>query len=111
MTIYNWPNVNKKFYGFNKKAKENVILNENLSGRTIGHKINTKSLMTFSCFLKLSKTEEDIFWSWFNDTLNQTAGNFRCDALGSQIYRFVSIPDPQDTNQRSRELSMEIEEV
>lgn len=112
MTIVNWPtNVNQKFYAFNKKAKENVELTENLSGRTVGHKINTKNQMIFSCSLKVSKAEEDIFWNWFNDTLGQTAGYFYCAALGTKLYKFISVPEPQDTNQTHRELSMEIEEA
>ena len=109
-----WPsNINMKFYAGKKTPKENVELTENLSGRVIGHRINTKSLMKISCSIRLSKNEQLIFWDWFNNTICQTSGSFYCSGLGSeeQLYRFTSIPDVQDTEQKYNELSLELEEV
>lgn len=51
------------------------------------------------------------FWDWFNDILGQTAGAFSCGALGDGYYRFIQIPDPEDTDTLNRVLSLELEEV
>jgi len=114
MIAVNWPSaVNTKFYAGKRKAKENIESSENLSGRVIGHKINSKSIMKISVCLTMTKSEQNSFWAWFNNTLCQTSGLFYCAALGSeqQLYRFVSIPEQEDTNQLKNEFSMEIEEA
>ena len=82
-----------------------------LSGRQVSWQINTKKIMTYKMRLKLTKTQLADFWTWFNDTLGQNANAFTCSAIGNGTYRFVSIPSPDDTNQTSRVLTMEIEEV
>ena len=61
--------------------------------------------------LELTKEELALFWTWYNDVLGQNAGAFQCPALGDGVYRFASVPSPEDTDQKSRVLSMEIEEV
>lgn len=113
MIQVNWnSNVNTKFFAFSDKPKDNVELTEYLSGRTVGYQRNTKKIMTFSCSLSLRvKDELPAFWNWFNDELGQTAGAFYCPALGSKLYRFVSVPSPSDTTRTKRTLTMEIEEV
>ncbi len=112
MDVYQWPDgVGTRFFGMNGKPKENVKLTEFLSGRTVGIRNNTKQIMTWTLSLRLTMRELEIFWSWFNDTLGQTAGGFLCPALGPNVYRFTGIPDPQDTDQTARTLKMDIEEV
>lgn len=115
MIAVNWPSqVNTKFFAGKRNAKENVELTENLSGRVVGHKINSKSLMKISVSLRMTKTEQSTFWYWFNNTLCQTSGYFYCSALGSnanQLYRFTSIPEADDTDQKANDFSMEIEEA
>ena len=113
MTVVSWPpEVNQKFFAYNKQPIENTKEFESVSGRKVGYLINTKAIMKFQCSLEVQRhTEEDNFWNWFNYTLGSTAGAFTCAALGTNTYRFVSIPQPQDTNQTSRVLQMEIEEV
>jgi len=112
MVVSNWPNtINKKFFGFNSKPKENTKLTQFISGRTVAYQANTKKIMTYNFSLSLNNTELAAFWTWFNDDLGQTAGAFSCDALGSNNYRFVSIPEPQDTDTNNRVLSLEVEEV
>lgn len=111
MMISTWPNINDKFYSYSAKPKENVVLTENLSGRVVGHKINSKDIMQMSCSIALTKEETKTFWYWFNNILGQTAGCFTCPAIGSNKYRFLSIPEPQDTDQTMTYLSLDIEEV
>lgn len=112
MTITEWSeNVNSKFFGFNERPKENSKTTEYLSGRVTSYNVNTRSVMSFSCSLQLDKTELAIFWTWYNDSLGGLAGCFQCSALGNGVYRFSDIPEPQDTNQQFRVLSMNIEEV
>lgn len=112
MTITAWPeSVNSKFFAFNDKPKENSQITEYLSGRVTGYNHNTRAVMSFSCSLQLTHTELADFWNWYNDELGALAGVFTCPALGVRHYRFAEIPDPQDTNQQFRVLSMQIEEV
>lgn len=118
MIKVNWnSNVNTNFYAYNTKPKNNITITENLSGRAVGYQANTKNIMVIKCSLRLSIQELNIFWSWFNDTLNQMAGSFYCSALDNalgktnQLYRFTSIPEPEDTDLNYRDLSLEIEEV
>lgn len=112
MTITQWSNkVNKRFYGFNEKPKDRAKITEYISGRTTAYNTNTRSVMSFTCSLKLTKKELAFFWEWFNDELGGTAGIFDCSALGNKHYRFTDIPDPQNTEQSRRILSMSIEEV
>lgn len=114
MIQVNFPsNVNTKFFGYKAKPKENVVLSEKLSGRTVGHRANTKDLMTITCSLLLNKTELSAFWEWFNNSLGQTSGAFFCSALGkeNQLYRFTSVPDPQDTDTVYTTLNLELQEI
>lgn len=113
MTLVNWPStVNTKFYAFNEQPKDNTVITENLSGRIVGKQVNTRNIMTYACSLHLErKTELVAFWEWYNDTLGGLSGAFLCSALGDKQYRFTSVPSPQDTNQKYRELSLNIEEV
>lgn len=114
MTVVDWDSehVNSKFFSFNKKPKDNTKKFSSVNGRVIGYCVNTKKLMTFSCRLRLhSKTEEDYFWNWFTDTLGGCSGYFACAALGPGIYCFSDVPDPEDTDQTGRTLSLSIEEV
>lgn len=106
-----WPTtINQKFYAFQENPKENVELSENLSGRIIGHKINSKSIMQYSFTIKFTKSELGAFWAWFNNILGQTSGAFTCSALGSGFFRFTEIPSPEDTNQTYREISCKVEQ-
>lgn len=106
-----WPEtINQKFYAFNENAKENIELSENLSGRIVGHKVNTKSIMQYSFSVKFTKSELGTFWAWFNNILGQTSGAFSCDALGSGFFRFTEIPTPEGTNQTYREISCKVEQ-
>lgn len=112
MNVVNWPsNIPSKFFSGNDKPKANTETTSFLSGRQVSWKINTKKLMTYKVKLELTHEKLALFWTWFNDTLGQNANAFTCSALGSGTYRFVSIPDPEDTDQQTRVLSMEIEEV
>lgn len=112
MNVYTWPNtIPSKFFSGNDKPKKNTETTSFLSGRQVSWQLNTKKLMTLKVKLELTKTELALFWTWYNDVLGQNANAFTCPALGSSTYRFVSIPDPEDTNQKSRVLNMEIEEV
>lgn len=124
MIVVDWPEgVNNKFYGFNERPKDNIELTEMASGRVVGRKLNTRAIMTFSCSLFLEKrTEMRAFWKWYNDELGGTAGAFKCRALDTEQgldvengefrhYRFTETPEPQDTGQQYRAISMTIEEV
>lgn len=112
MNVYTWPStVNTRFFSGNDKPKANTETVSYLSGRQVSYQINTKKLMTFKVKLKVTKAELALFWTWYNDVLGQNANAFTCTALGNSVYRFVSIPDPEDTDQTTRVLSMEIEEV
>lgn len=115
MTRVNWSNnVNTKFYGYSAKPKDNVVLTENLSGRTVGHKANSKDVMQIKCSLLLTAEELSSFWSWFNNTLGQMAGAFYCADLGgssTQLYRFLSVPELEGTDQVWKSINLEIEEV
>ncbi|WP_294429903.1 hypothetical protein [uncultured Treponema sp.] len=112
MTIETWPsNVNSNFFAFSEKPKDNTKKTEYLSGRVTSYQINTRNVMTFSCSLQMSKEELSSFWTWYNDELGGLSGVFSCTALGTKNYRFAEIPEPQDTNQLFRVLSMNIEEA
>lgn len=112
MTITQWSeSVNSKFFAFNERPKGNTRQTDYLSGRVTAYQVNTRNVMTFSCSLQLTKEELANFWEWFNDELGGLSGVFSCAALGQGYYRFAEIPDPQDTNQLYRVLSMNIEEV
>ena len=112
MTVYSWPqNVNSKFFSGNDQPVGNTEEVTYLSGRRVSWQINTKKIMSYKLKLSLTKTELGYFWTWFNDTIGQKAGAFPCAGLGNGVYRFKSIPSPEDTNQTTRVLSMEIEEV
>lgn len=112
MNVYTWPsNINTKFFSGNDQPKENTETTSFLSGRQVSWQVNTKKIMTYKLKLKLTKTELADFWTWYNDVLGQNANAFSCAALGTGAYRFTSIPSPEDTDQKTRVLSMEIEEV
>ncbi len=112
MNVVEWPsNINSRFFSGNDQPKANTETTSFLSGRQVSWQINTKKIMTYKLNLKLTKSELALFWTWFNDVLGQNANAFTCTGLGSAVYRFVSVPSPDDTNQTSRVLSMEIEEV
>lgn len=103
--------INTRFFGFSEKPKERTKKTEYLSGRVTAYNTNTRSVMTFSCSIRLKKNELKRFWAWFNDELGGTAGVFTCAALGGKYYRFSEIPEPQDTGQKYRTLDLSIEEV
>ena len=112
MNVVAWPQtIPTKFFSGNDQPKANTETTFFLSGRQVSWQINTKKIMTYKMRLKLTKTQLADFWIWFNDTLGQNANAFTCSAIGNGTYRFVSIPSPDDTNQTSRVLTMEIEEV
>lgn len=113
MILTIWPEgVNTRFYSMSSKPKENTETIEFSSGRVVAWQKNTKKQMTYTAKIMLNlDTELNAFWTWFNDTLGQTAGAFLCAALGSGRYRFTSIPEPDDTDQANRVLSLEFEEV
>lgn len=111
MTISNWPEtVNTRFFGYQKKPKENAIVSEFVSGRVSGYKKNSFLQFIHSCSLLLTKEETAEFWEWFEE-MGTTTGAFTCTALGSGYFRFVSIPSPQDTDQMYTTLDMEIEDI
>lgn len=114
MTVVPWPDeVNTQFYAYSSKPKDNVKSSDMMSGRVVAFQLNTRALFQVTCSLRLSiKTGELArFWNWYNDELGGTAGAFTCAALGDKHYRFTDIPDPADTEQLYRELSLSIEEV
>jgi hypothetical protein len=112
MTIVQWPsNIPSNFFSGNDQPKANTETTTFLSGRQVSWQINTKKLMTYKVKLRLTKAKLALFWTWFNDTLGQNANAFTCSALGSGTYRFVTVPQPEDTDQTRRTLAMEIEEV
>ena len=112
MNVYQWPSeIPSKFFSGNDQPKENTETTSFLSGRQVSWQINTKKLMIHKIKLELSKTKLAAFWTWYNDVLGQNANAFTCSALGNSTYRFVSVPTPEDTDQQTRVLSMEIEEI
>lgn len=112
MTVTEWSaEVNTRFFAFSERPKGNTKETEYASGRVTAYNTNTRAVMTFSCSLQLTKAELSAFWKWYNDELGGRAGAFTCAALGDRHYRFSDIPEPQDTNQLYRVLSMDIEEV
>lgn len=122
MVVVDWPeDVNQKFFGLNESPKDNEVLTEMASGRVVGRKLNTREIMTFSCSLEFEKyTELKKFWKWYTDALGGLTGAFRCKALDEEqrledgavrYYRFSEKPEPQDTSQKYRVISMRIEEV
>lgn len=112
MTVVEWPStISTSFFSGNDQPKANTETTSFMSGRQVSWRINTKNLMTYKLKLQLTKAQLALFWTWFNDQLGQNANAFTCPAIGNGIYRFVSIPSPDDTNQTKRILSMEIEEV
>ena len=112
MRITEWSKkVNSRFFAFNDKPKDNTRATEYMSGRITTYAANTRYVMQFSCSLHLTKQELADFWQWFNDDLCGCAGAFTCGALGKGYYRFAEVPEPQDTNQQFRVLSMNIEEI
>ena len=112
MDVYAWPSeINDRFFAGNDQPKANTETTSFLSGRQVSWQINTKKIMTYKLKIKFTKEELALFWAWFNDVLGQNACAFTCSGLGPNTYRFVSVPSPDDTNQKTRVLSMEIEEV
>lgn len=113
MIFTNWKSgVNTKFYALSRQPKANTELTEYSSGRVVAWQKNTKKQFAISCSLMLRVEDElPLFWSWFNDELGQTAGAFKCEALGDKYYRFTSVPSPSDTDTVYRVLNLEIEEV
>ena len=113
MNVIAWPTTsfNDRFFSGNDQPKANTETTSFLSGRQVSWQINTKKIMTYKVKIQFTKTELALFWTWFNDVLGQNANAFTCTGLGSAVYRFVSVPSPDDTNQKKRILSMEIEEV
>lgn len=112
MNVYQWPSsIPSKFFSGNDQPKENTETTSFLSGRQVSWQINTKKLMVYKVKLELTKAQLADFWTWYNDVLGQNANAFECSALGSATYRFVSVPAPEDTDQQTRVLSMEIEEI
>ena len=111
MTITNWSSeVNTKFYSYSKKPQDNTVVSSFISGRVTGFKRNTRQIMTFSCKLRVTKAEEDIFWIWV-DQMGACLGAWQCSDLGAGYFRFVSVPSPDDTDQKYTVLNMEIEQV
>lgn len=105
-------NINSKFFAYNSKPKDNAILDEKMSGRTIGILANTKNTMQISCSIAYRIPDElNIFWHWYQEVLGGLTGVFTCPALGTKMYRFISTPEPSDTNQTLRVLSFNLEEV
>lgn len=112
MNVVSWPSdVNQKFFAFKYKPVSNTKSTSFISGRKIAFQINTKNIMEFSCSLRLTKAELTSFYNWYNNVLGQDSGAFTCEALGENYYRFKDIPDPQDTDQKTKVLSLSIEEV
>lgn len=113
MIISEWPEgVNDNFFSLNSKPTENTENSSFLSGRVVAWQRNTKKTFTHSCKIMLDVDSEiPLFWAWFNDTLGQTAGAFYCSALGENLYRFSSVPTPDDTDRNKTVLNLEIEEV
>lgn len=113
MTITNWSNsVNTKFFAYNNQPKENSVITENLSGRTVGYNVNTRNVMKIKCSIRLTvRTELPEFWRWYTTDLGGLSGAFTCTALGNKNYRFTSVPSPEDTDLQYRVLNLEIEEV
>lgn len=112
MEIVAWPSqCNTKFFNFNEVAIDNTVTSSNMSGRKVSTRINSKAQMAYTFKVKFTKTELSAFWSWYNDTLGQFSNWFTCSALGNKNYIFNSKPEPQDTDQKTRVLSLSVEEV
>lgn len=113
MILTNWPEaVNSNFFSLSYKPKENTEETSYISGRVVAWQKNSKKTMVFSGKLLLDVNSElPYFWSWFNDTLGQTAGAFTCAAIGTAAYRFTSVPEPEDTDNFKRVINLEFEEV
>lgn len=112
MIYSTWPSgVNTKFFSYSSSPKENTETSEFISGRTVSWQKNTKKTNNIECKIMLSVgTELNTFWTWFNDTLGQTAIPFTCSALGSSYYRFTALPNEDDTDQAYKTLTLSIEE-
>lgn len=118
MTITQWPsNVNSRFFKLKRKLKDNVVITQMDSGRTVGFKKNEQDFFEYSLSVQLNKTNGELnrFWTWYSSTLGGTAGWFTCAALsnkyGTHTYRFTQLPEPENTNQKIEILNLNIEEV
>ncbi|MBO6300847.1 MAG: hypothetical protein J6N15_00220 [Ruminiclostridium sp.] len=111
--IVEWAKgVSSRFFGLQEKPKDNAVKSEFISGRTTVMQINTRNVIAITCSLRLSVRDGELarFWKWFNDELGGVSGTFKCAALGDKSYRFVEVPEPQDTGRTWRTLAMSIEE-
>lgn len=112
MTVNNYPySLNTKFFSFLKKPKGNTSTITFISGREVSTKNNTKNIMTYSFRVEYTPTELNNFWTWYNDVLGQNANAFTCSAIGTGVYKFTDIPEPEETNNANTILSCNIEEV
>lgn len=104
---------NLNFYEGTNGLKQNSITVQNLSGRSVTWMANDKFLETKELKLRLENTSDNNeytrFKEWFK-SIGGCAGTFRCSALGSNLWRFVSVPS-EDNGQKYKELSISIEQV
>lgn len=111
MIIAEWPsNVNTKFFDLTDGEKDNAIVNEYIGGRVNGYNKNSRPIQTKNISIRLTKAEQNIFWYWFN-SIGGILGAWTCAALGTSVYRFVSVPSAQDTDLKVNVFKLEIEEV
>lgn len=104
---------NLKFYEVTNGYKDNTVKIENLSGRSVSWMANAKFIKTKDMKLRLettgSNSEYSSFWTWF-ESIGGCAGVFTCSALGSDNWRFSSIPS-EDNGQKYKELTINLEQV
>lgn len=113
MTYYNWPNnVNKNIFNLNKTPVDSTEETSFVGGRKIVRATNTRALHEFSFSLSLDLTsgEYDRFYNWF-DSIGGKAGIFKLNTLGTGFYRFIDIPSDDSTSMKSRNVSLNVEEV
>lgn len=111
MILSSWPsNLPEKFYGLKNGFKDNAVVNEYMSGRVNGFVKNSRAIMTKTLYIRLTKSEQTIFWNWFN-SIGGVLASWSCSAIGTAYYRFVSVPTQEDTDQKTNVFKLELEEV
>ena len=115
----NWPvNVNKKAYGMNSGAKNNLESVDFESGKSRTYLKNSSPKMIFSFNLSFlddgtSTCEYRLFWSWWQNVLLSGSESFYFENLlthsGYKEYKMTQVPT--STGQNPKEVSLSVEEV
>ncbi len=102
----NWDTVNlpiKKLFGKQTGYEDNALTTQFDSGRTISVQRNSRNLRRYSVSYAATKTQEEIFFNWYENTLGGNAGTFRAPSLRDngetmQEYRLEGTPTSSGMN-------------